>query len=431
MAALRRISSSSCCRRRSSSSSRGLRRGLRKRDAEWVVRALAPESSREGKPHGVWIDTVEDEEEEESGRRRDGAAALAYARRASRNCAITQELRPLTGFRPASYAWAQLAAVPAWARHRFIDAIHCEDFENLWRMAGARLQSGVSARGPLHALLHQQLTELSPLVVDELRAGKELEYDPSLALFDLRFEGNLFGNGFYRGRVAVYTDDDDDDDDENLLIDTEESNTEEDEGSEAHREIIKTYLENRRRTDDDVRGFLRARLMLNKTSRLGIFGGNMYAKIDPRQLEIVNEGGEQADGVLWFPWKRGANDDYTAHAAALRYVPHPRWPRPEDDNERRLIGGCVAYLRVLGPGVIIGKVFRGYEGEFDVSFDDTIANDTDGIADEEAKEEVSTLKQENTKQKRRTRRKAAVPYKLEFERHFVMARNHAAVIPSR
>ena len=96
----------------------------------------------------------------------------------------------------------------------------------------------------------------------------------------------------------------------------------------------------------------------------------------------------------------------------------------------RLVGGCVAYLRVLGPGVIIGKVFRGYEGEFDVRFDDTNAADTDGIADEVSKE-VSTAKQQDEKQKRRNRRKAAVPYKLEFERHFVMARNHAAGVPSR
>lgn len=356
---------------------------------------------------------------------RDG---VACARRAVRNCVLTRDMRPLEDFSPAAFAWEQVAAMPLQHRHHFASMVRPADFAELWELAGEHIALGWSVYGdaPRWVSLRHQLTELSPLAKRMFDGTSnmygDIEYDPSIALFDLAFEGNVVGSAMYRGRLAVYSDGVDGGEEETL-------------GS----------------MDESAQ--LRARLFMNKTTPLGLFGRPMYAKVATELTRIVGEGNLEADGVMWFPWKivedmptreehqatemldddehdesssageSGAPEQSTGNATPVsgdaidgnvQYVPHPRWPIPEDDNERRGIGGYVAYLRVLGPGVVIGRLYSGYKGEYDT------AGGGVGRPDHASSDAVYDVTQ-----------REILPMNLTLERHFVMSRNLLADVPNR
>ena len=343
-----------------------------------------------------------------------GTDGSACARRAVRNCVMTRDMRPLEDFSPAAFAWEQIAEMPLQHRHRFGRTMRPGDFPTLWELAGEHLALGWSVYGdaPRWASLRSQLMELSPLAKRVLDGGGEdIEYDPTVAMYDLAFEGNALGSALYRGRVAVYSD----------AVEPAGPGEE-----------------------DDTFEALRARVFMGGASPLGLLGGPMYAKVSTEVTRIVGEGQLEADGVLWFPWRDAEGADTGAQADArgdpaaraagdggegadAPYVPHPRWPPPDDDNERRRFGGRIAYLRVLGPGVIMGRLYSGYEGEFDAAGGAggalrggrraADADDDDGPASDEAAYDAT--------------QKDILPMHLSLERHFVLCRNFLSDVPAR
>ena len=267
------------------------------------------------------------------------------------------------------------------------------------------------------------------MLQEQLNDGKDSSiqsdiYDPSIALYDVRFEGTPIGSMLYRGRVAFYS--------ELTLADSSNGETG---GMEDEEEEFQK---------------LRSRIFLNKTSLLGLFGRAMYMKVDPYITKLDCDGGLEADGYLWFPWKmsssasserldtedelsvRGENGDQPNAGSEIEsnhivnqslkeslshndtlddslYVPHAKWPLPPVAyGEKSRFKGYIAYLRVLGPGVIMGRLYSGYEGQFEMSnMDDRLSSASSLISDQN----IDT------------------PLRLNFERHFVLSRNYMADIP--